>query len=58
MDATALSRSLIDEIGGDADLKRLARAYVKRGRQMLLEKHRAGAGGLELVSAYSTMMDH
>jgi [protein-PII] uridylyltransferase len=58
MDATTLSRSLIDEIGADADLKRLARAYVKRGRHMLLEKHRAGAGGLELVSAYSTMMDH
>jgi [protein-PII] uridylyltransferase len=57
MDAIALSRDLLDEIGAEPDLKRLARTYVKRGRQILLEKHRAGAGGLEVVSAYSTMMD-
>jgi [protein-PII] uridylyltransferase len=58
MDAVALSRSLILEIGAEPDLKRAPRAYVKSGRQILLEKHRAGYGGLEVVSAYSTMMDH
>lgn len=58
MDSVALSRSLILEIGAEPDLKRATRAYVKRGRQILLEKHRAGYGGLEVVSAYSTMMDH
>ncbi len=58
MDAVALSLSLLDETSGDSDLRRFARTYVKRGRELLLERHRAGAGGLEVVSAYSTMMDH
>ena len=58
MDAVALSLSLLDETSGDSDLRRFARTYVKRGRELLLERHRAGAGGLEIVSAYSTMMDH
>jgi [protein-PII] uridylyltransferase len=58
LDAVALSLSLLDETGGDSDLKRVARTYLKRGRELLLERHRAGAGGLEVVSAFSTMMDH
>jgi [protein-PII] uridylyltransferase len=57
MDAIALSRSLFEETRADSDLRRAARAYVKKGRELLFEKHRAGAGGLEIVSAYSTMMD-
>ena len=57
MDAIALSRSLFEETRADSDLRRAARTYVKRGRALLFEKHRAGAGGLEIVSAYSTMMD-
>ena len=58
MDAIALSRSLLDEAIADADLKRSARSYLQKGRELLFEKHRAGAGGMEIVLAYSTMMDH
>ena len=58
MDAAALSRFLMDEIGSDADLARGARDYVQKGRALLYERHRAGAGGAEIVSAYSTMMDY
>jgi [protein-PII] uridylyltransferase len=58
MDAIALSRSLLDEAGAEPDLKRAARAYLKEGRELLFERHRAGAAGVEVVSAFSTMMDH
>jgi [protein-PII] uridylyltransferase len=58
MDAIALSRSLLEETGAEPDLKGAARAYVKKAREFLFERHRAGGGGLELVSAFSTMMDH
>jgi [protein-PII] uridylyltransferase len=58
LDAIALSRSLLDEAIADADLKRSARSYLQKGRELLFEKHRAGAGGMEIVLAYSTMMDH
>ncbi|MDP6561041.1 MAG: DUF294 nucleotidyltransferase-like domain-containing protein, partial [Candidatus Binatia bacterium] len=34
-----------------------AKVYVRRGRELLLERHRSGARGHELVSAYSDMMD-
>ncbi|HXV81292.1 MAG TPA: [protein-PII] uridylyltransferase [Candidatus Binatia bacterium] len=57
MDAIALSRSLLEETQADSDVRRAARIYVQKGRTLLLERHRAGAGGLEIVSAYSTMMD-
>jgi [protein-PII] uridylyltransferase len=43
---------------GQADLIRLSRHYIQTARARLLEIHRAGAGGLEIVSAYSGMMDH
>ena len=57
MDAIALSRSLLDETQAESDLRRAARSYVRKGRELLLEKHRAGAGGVEVVSVYSTMLD-
>jgi [protein-PII] uridylyltransferase len=57
MDAIALSRVLLDETSGEADLRRAARAYIKRGRDLLREQHRAGTGGHEIVSAYTMMMD-
>jgi [protein-PII] uridylyltransferase len=57
VDAIALSRSLLDQ-SAEPDLARLARNYIQRARQLLLEKHRGGAGGMEIVSAYTTMMDH
>ena len=58
MDAVAISLALLQDIQAEADLKGSARDYVGRGRQALFEKHRSGAGGLEIVSAWSTVMDH
>ena len=74
MDTLALSRALLEESreqilrpesegalrsgSGQGDLIRLSRNYLQRGRARLLEIHRAGAGGMEVVSAYSGMMDH
>ncbi|HUK39460.1 MAG TPA: [protein-PII] uridylyltransferase [Candidatus Acidoferrales bacterium] len=58
MDAVAFSRSLLDETINGGDLKRSSRAYLQKARQLLLERHRAGAGGMEIVLAYTTMMDH
>jgi len=37
---------------------RAARAYIRKGQEILLEAHRDGAGGNEIVSAYTGMMDH
>ena len=37
---------------------RAARAYIRKGQEILLEAHRDGAGGNEIVSAYTCMMDH
>ncbi len=58
MDSIALSRTLLDETKGDSDRKRLTRTYVNKARELLFEKHRLGAGGMEIVAAYSTMIDH
>ena len=58
MDAVALSRALLDETKDNSDLSRLSRLYVQKGRELLREKHRDGAGGMEIVAAYSTIMDH
>jgi [protein-PII] uridylyltransferase len=58
MDAAAIALSLLQEAQSEPDLKRLARRYVARGREVLYERHRSGAGGLEIVSAWSTVMDH
>ncbi len=58
MDAVALSRSLLEESRVEADLTRRARAYLQRGRSLLFERHRAGAGGQEIVSAYTKLVDH
>ncbi|HEY7163571.1 MAG TPA: [protein-PII] uridylyltransferase [Candidatus Binatia bacterium] len=58
MDAVALSRTLLEESRNGGDLKRFARAYLQKARELLFEKHRAGAGGLEIVAAFTTVMDH
>ena len=58
MDAVAISLALLDQVQAEHDLKRLTRQYVDHGRRTLFERHRAGAGGLEIVSAWSTVMDH
>jgi [protein-PII] uridylyltransferase len=58
LDAIALSRSLLDETKDQNDLIRVSRNYIQKARQLLFEKHRAGAGGMEIVSAYTTVMDY
>src|SRR5512145_1052779 len=58
MDAVAISLALLQEAQAETDLKRLARVYVEKGRAALFERHRSGAGGLEVVAAWSTVMDH
>jgi [protein-PII] uridylyltransferase len=58
VDAIALSTSLLDELKAEPDLKRLARSYVQKARELLCQRHRAGAGGLEIVAAYSMAMDY
>ncbi len=58
MDAVAISLPLLQEAQTEPDLISGARAYVNKGRETLFERHRAGAGGLEIASAWSTVMDH
>ncbi|MEK7783328.1 MAG: nucleotidyltransferase domain-containing protein, partial [Candidatus Binatota bacterium] len=58
MDALSLSRSLLAESWVETDLARGARAYIQKVRSLLLERHRAGAGGYDIVSAYTMMVDH
>ncbi len=42
----------------DSNPTAAARAYIRKGREILLEAHRAGARGNEIVLAYTGMMDH
>jgi [protein-PII] uridylyltransferase len=58
LDAIAISRSLLDQTKDQNDLIRLSRNYIQQARQLLFEKHRAGAGGMEIVAAYTTVMDY
>ncbi|HWP59081.1 MAG TPA: [protein-PII] uridylyltransferase [Candidatus Acidoferrales bacterium] len=58
MDAVALSRSLYDESFREKDLPAGVRAYMRLSREALLGWHRAGAGGAEIVCAYTTLVDH
>jgi [protein-PII] uridylyltransferase len=57
LDIAELSRSLLQESALDGDLTRGARRYLDKGRDLLLERHRAGAGGREIVAAYTAMVD-
>jgi [protein-PII] uridylyltransferase len=58
MDAVAIALSLLNDSRVEPDLKSLAKSYIDRGRAMLFERHRQGAGGFEVAAAYSTVMDH
>ncbi|HYA30966.1 MAG TPA: nucleotidyltransferase domain-containing protein, partial [Acidobacteriota bacterium] len=58
MDAVAISLALLNDTKVEPDLKSLAKSYLERGRRALFERHRQGAGGLEVAAAYSTVMDH
>ncbi len=58
MDAVAISLALLEGAQAEPDLKRQARRYIDDGRCALFERHRSGAGGLEIAAAWSTVMDH
>jgi [protein-PII] uridylyltransferase len=58
MDAVAISLALLNDTKVEPDLKSLAKSFIERGRRALFERHRQGAGGLEVAAAYSTVMDH
>lgn len=58
MDAVAISLALLQGGRGEDNLKALARKYIVDGRRLLFERHRAGAGGLEVASAWTTIIDH
>jgi [protein-PII] uridylyltransferase len=58
MDAVAIALGLLNDTRVEADFKGLGRSYLERGRRLLFERHRQGAGGLEVAVAYSTVMDH
>ena len=51
MDAVAISLALLGDTKVEADLKSLAKGYLDRGRAILFERHRQGAGGLEVAAA-------
>ncbi len=58
MDAATFSQSFLEEIQTESDLARGARSYLQKARELLLARHRAGAGGYEIVCAFTTMLDH
>src|SRR5919108_2139692 len=58
MDAVAISLTLLEDAQADHDLKRMARNYVDKGRSLLFDRHRSGAGGLEVAGAWSTGIGH
>ncbi|HEY2988895.1 MAG TPA: [protein-PII] uridylyltransferase [Candidatus Binatia bacterium] len=58
MDAREISRTLLDDTWADGDPVRGARVYIERARNLMLKRHRAGAGGREIVAAYTTLIDH
>jgi [protein-PII] uridylyltransferase len=57
MDTAAIAQSFWDDSAGAADLTQRARAYVRRTRSFLLEKHRVGAGGREIAGLHSDLID-
>jgi len=57
MTTTEISRLLLDDDWSDGDPARGAKSYIERARSALLERHRAGASGREIVSAYTTLID-
>jgi len=58
MDAVAISLALLQDSRIEVDLKALGKSYLDRGRRILFDRHRQGAGGMEVAAAYSTVMDH
>ncbi len=58
MDAVAISLGLLKDAQREQNLKAMARKYIYDGRRLLFERHRAGAGGVEVASAWATVIDH
>lgn len=58
MDLQTLSQSLLRDSVSAGEATRGVRLYVQSCRSLLLERHRAGAGGREIVSCYTEMIDH
>jgi [protein-PII] uridylyltransferase len=52
-----ISSLLLDDAWAESDPVRGARSYIERARNALLERHRAGASGREIVTAYSALID-
>lgn len=57
MDLKGLSQSLLEDACIENESAGGARAYLHKCRALLLERHRAGTGGKEIVGAYTEMMD-
>jgi [protein-PII] uridylyltransferase len=58
MDARTPSTPLFEETWDESDLASTVRAYLERGRNLLRERHQAGAGGYEIVFSYTAMVDY
>ena len=55
--STEIRSLLLDDAWAESDPVRGARTYIERARNALLERHRAGASGREIVTAYTTLID-
>jgi [protein-PII] uridylyltransferase len=55
--STEIRSLLLDDAWAESDPVRGARSYIERARNALLERHRAGASGREIVSAYTALID-
>ena len=57
MDALSLSHSLYHDTFSRNDPAAAVRAYVRKSHELLLQLHRHGAGGGDIVTAYTTLVD-
>ncbi len=55
--STEITRLLLDDAWEESDPVRGARSYIQRARNALLERHRGGTSGREIVSAYTALID-
>lgn len=51
-------KALLEESWVASDPVRGVKVYLREVRDLLVERHRAGAGGVEIVCAYTAMVDH
>src|SRR5262245_4441938 len=57
MDAVSLSHSLYHDTFSRNDPAAAVRAYVRKSHELLLQLHRHEAGGGDIVTAYTTLVD-